>query len=114
MYDAAIPPARQGRHTGAMEFVVVVRYKARAGESGRVEAALRNMLAPSRAEPGNLVYEVLRDAADPSVFVLYERYTDEAAFEAHRSSAHFSKWLKGDVLPCLEERTPFFGVPLGS
>lgn len=95
-----------------MEFVVVVRYKAREGESGRVEAALKNMLVPSRAEPANLDYQVLRDPEDPSVFMLYERYTDEAGFEAHRSSAHFEKWLKGEVLPYLEERMPFFGVPL--
>lgn len=95
-----------------MEFAVVVRYKAREGEIGRVEAALKNMLEPSRAEPGNLDYQVLRDPGDPSVFVLVERYTDEAAFVAHKSSPHFDRWLKGEVLPHLVERTPFFGVPL--
>lgn len=65
-----------------MEFVVVVRYKAREAESGRIEAALKNM------------------------------HTDQAGFEAHRSSAHFEKWLKGEVLPYLSERRPLFGVPL--
>jgi quinol monooxygenase YgiN len=95
-----------------MEFAVVVRYKAREGETERVRAALKNMLAPSRAEAGNLEYEVLRDPRDPSVFVLVERYTDEAAFAAHKSSPHFEKWLKGEVLPSLAERAPFFGVPL--
>lgn len=95
-----------------MEFAVVVRYKARPGAEGRVENALKNMLGASRAEPGNLGYQVLRDRQDPSVFVLVERYADEDAFEAHRSSPHFEKWLKGEVLPNLGERTPFFGVPL--
>lgn len=97
-----------------MEFAVVVRYKAREGENKRVEAALANMLKPSRAEAGNLDYQVLRDPRDQSVFVLVERYIDEAAFAAHKASAHFEKWLKGEVLPSLEERTPFFGVPLES
>lgn len=95
-----------------MDFAVVVRYKARPGSERRVENALKNMLEPSRAEPGNLDYQVLRDRQDPSVFVLVERYADEAAFEAHRSSPHFEKWLKGEVLPSLEERVPFFGTPL--
>jgi quinol monooxygenase YgiN len=97
-----------------MEFAVVVRYKTRPGEADRVADALENMLEPSRAEPGNLDYQVLRDTDDPSVFVLVERYTDEAAFEAHRSSPHFGKWLKGAVLPSLEERVPFFGTPLAA
>jgi quinol monooxygenase YgiN len=88
-----------------MEFVVIARYKARAGEEDRVEAALRNMRAPSRAEPGNLDYQVLRDPRDPAVFVLYERYTGEAAFVAHQATEHFGTWLKGQVLPCLDERT---------
>ena len=97
-----------------MEFAVVVRYKAREGEDKRVGAALANMLAPSRAEAGNLDYQVLRDPRDQSVFVLVERYADEAAFEVHKASPHFGKWLKGEVLPYLDERTPFFGVPLES
>ena len=97
-----------------MEFAAIVRYRARGGEAGRVAAALENMLAPSRAEPGNIDYQVFRDPQDPSVFVLCERYADETAFEAHRSSAHFGRWLGGEVLPFLEERIPFFGVPLES
>lgn len=92
---------------------MVVRYTARDSEVPRVEAALKNMLEPSRAEPGNIDYQVFRDPKDPAVFVLAERYADEAAFEAHRSSAHFQKWVIGEVMPCLTERVPFFGVPLG-
>jgi quinol monooxygenase YgiN len=95
-----------------MGFAVVVRYTVRAGEESRVEAALKNMLEPGRAEPGNLDYQVLRDPKDPRVFVLFERYTDESAFAAHRATAHFERWLNGEVLPFLDERTPFFGVPV--
>jgi quinol monooxygenase YgiN len=112
MYGMTIPLSGTSRHTLGMEFAIVVRYKTGRGEEDRVAGALRNMIEPSRAEPGNLDYQVLRDTEDPSVFVLVERYTDEAAFEAHRSSEHFGKWLKGEVLPNLEERTPFFGAPL--
>lgn len=53
-----------------MEFVVIAQYRARAGEEGRVEQALRKMVAPTRAEPGNLDYQVFRDPAQPAVFVL--------------------------------------------
>lgn len=51
-----------------MEFVVIARYQARAGAEDRVEAALRAMVEPTRAEPGNLDYEVFRDPEQPAVF----------------------------------------------
>ena len=43
----------------------------------------------SVAEPGNLRFDVLRSADDPTRFLLYEWYaTDEAAL-AHRETPHF-------------------------
>jgi quinol monooxygenase YgiN len=96
-----------------MEFVVIARYKARPGEEGRVEAALDQMRAPTRAEPGNLDYQVLRDPREHGVYMLFERYVDEAAFRAHLDTGHFVTWLKGQVLPNLDERTRFDLVPLG-
>ncbi len=96
-----------------MEFVVIAQYKARAGEEDRVGAALRNMRDPSRAEPGNLDYQVLHDPRQRGVFVLYERYADEAAFVAHQATPHFGTWLRGQVLPFLAERTRLDLAPLG-
>ena len=96
-----------------MEFVVIAQYRARTGEEGRVEAALKEMRKPTRAEPGNLDYQVLRDPGQPAVFVLYERYTDQDAFQAHLATDHFGTWLRGQVLPFLDERTRLDLVPLG-
>ena len=95
-----------------MEFVVIAQYRARAGEEGRVEQGLRKMVEPTRAEPGNLDYQVFRDPGDPAVYVLFERYADETAFGAHRASPHFTTWLSGQVLPSLAERTRLDLVPL--
>ena len=95
-----------------MEFVVIAQYTVRPGEEEQVASALRNMQAPSRAEPGNLDYQVLRDPQSPGRFVLYERYVDEAAFRAHLDTEHFITWLKAEVLPRLAERVRFDLVPL--
>jgi len=38
----------------------------RAGDEAQVANALRNMVAPTRAEPGNLDYQVFRDPKDPA------------------------------------------------
>jgi quinol monooxygenase YgiN len=95
-----------------MAFVVVAQYRVRAGDEARVANALRNMVAPSRAEPGNVDYQVFRDPKDPSRFAVFERYTDESAFEAHLASPHFGTWLKGQVLPSLTDRIRLDLVPL--
>jgi len=87
-----------------MAVAVFARYTVRAGEEARVANALRNMVEPTRAEPGNLDYQVFRDPKDPSLFAGFERYTDESAFQEHLASPHFSTWLKGQVLPSLEDR----------
>jgi len=54
-----------------------------------VEALMRDMVAHTRQEPGNLRYDLLRRADGAPGFYLYETYVDEAAVQAHRDSAHF-------------------------
>ena len=46
----------------------------------------------SRAEPGNLRYDVLRSTDDPNHFTLYEVYRDDAAMAAHRETRHYQQW----------------------
>lgn len=43
-------------------------------------------------EAGCRYFDVTRDLADPTHFVFYELYDDEAAVEAHRQAPHFAKW----------------------
>jgi quinol monooxygenase YgiN len=61
------------------------------------------MIAPSRAEAGNLRYDLWTDQSSPGRFVLDELYADSAAIAAHRASPHFQNYLSkiGD----LAERT---------
>jgi quinol monooxygenase YgiN len=51
-----------------------------------------NAEASVRNEPGCLRFDVCSVAGDPHRFVLYELYTDAAAFEAHKASPHFAHW----------------------
>ena len=43
------------------------------------------MRAPS-SEPGNLRFDVLRDPADPTRFLIYEVFVDETAAAAHKTT----------------------------
>jgi quinol monooxygenase YgiN len=70
------------------------------------------MVEPTRAEPGNLDYQAFRDPEDSSLFVLFERYVDSGAFDAHRETPHFATYLAGVVLPALDNRIRLDLVPL--
>ncbi len=43
-------------------------------------------------EPGALRFDVLQQLDDPTRFVLYEVYRDEAGAAAHKDTAHYAKW----------------------
>ena len=43
-------------------------------------------------EPGNLRFDVLRNDADPSRFVLYEAYENEEKAAAHKKTVHYLQW----------------------
>lgn len=43
-------------------------------------------------EPGNRRFDVLQSADDPTRFVLYEWYLDEAAAAAHKETSHYRAW----------------------
>ncbi|MDI7862850.1 antibiotic biosynthesis monooxygenase [Rhizobiaceae bacterium n13] len=59
------------------------------GRAEELRALLRWMVAPSRAEEGNLRYDLWQDIAKPGRFVLEGLYRDQAAAAAHKDSVHF-------------------------
>lgn len=54
--------------------------------------ATRSNHAGSIREPGNLRFDVLRSADDPTRFVLYEAYASADAATAHKSTPHYLAW----------------------
>lgn len=91
-----------------MAFVVAARWVAEEGEEEAVAAAVAKLVEPSRAEPGMLLYQAHRDPEDPRVFFFYERYVDQAAYQAHLDSEHFAAHGFGDAVPRLAERERSF------
>lgn len=43
-------------------------------------------------EPGNLRFDLVQDANNPTKFVLYEAYESEEAAAAHKDTDHYKKW----------------------
>ena len=87
-----------------MAYVVCAKWTAKEGEADAVEAAIRKLVEPSRAEPGMLMYLPHRDPDDPNVFFFYEQYEDKSGYERHLESPHVKEHGLGDAIPRLVSR----------
>ncbi len=62
------------------------------GFGGRfIEATTANHLE-SVKEPGNLRFDLLRQADDDNRFMIYEAYESEEAATLHKNTAHYLLW----------------------
>jgi (4S)-4-hydroxy-5-phosphonooxypentane-2,3-dione isomerase len=72
---------------------VVARLRAAKGKGDALAALLcEQATAVRRAEPGCLVYRVHRCISDSELFLFYETYVDDAAFELHRKAPHLAAY----------------------
>ena len=83
---------------------IAARWQPVEGKLGEVLAIVAEMRPKSLAEPGCLGYEVYRGVDQPHTLLLLEHYSDAAALEAHRQSAHYQTLVVGRALPLLAAR----------
>ena len=77
------------------DVVVVARLRAAKGKGDALAAFLVEQAAAVRkAEPGCLTYRVHRSTKDRELFLFYEVYADDAAFELHRRAPHLAEYRK--------------------
>ena len=97
-----------------MAYVVAAKWRAHPGKADRLLEVIQEMTAPSRAEPGCRFYQAQRSEDDPDLFFLYEQYVDEAGYEAHQDSEHFTRLVKQEAIPeLLAERERAFYTTIG-
>jgi quinol monooxygenase YgiN len=75
-------------------YEVIALFTPAAGREDAVHAGLADLIAPSRAEPGNRGYTIRRISATPPRYAVIETYCDPAAFEAHRTTPHVTAFLQ--------------------
>jgi len=72
---------------------VVARIRGAQGKGDALAALLTEQCGVVlKAEPGCLAYRVHRSSKDPELFLFYEQYADDAAFELHRSAPHLAAY----------------------
>lgn len=63
-----------------------------AGRGDELFTLIQDLVAPTRAEDGNLAYDVVRSLDEPDLFYFVERWRDRAAFEAHLVAEHVADY----------------------
>jgi quinol monooxygenase YgiN len=77
-----------------MELFIFARFHSRKGQQDAVAAALRDVIPPTRAEPGCRAVEAYRSTRDPLLFYIHSCWKDEAAFDHHAELPHTVQFLK--------------------
>ncbi len=70
---------------------VVARLVAKPGSIDQVREVLAAQVAPTRAEPGCLRYDLMQNVADPADFTFYEEWATADALDRHAASAHLAR-----------------------
>ncbi|MBL0746673.1 putative quinol monooxygenase [Nocardioides baculatus] len=67
---------------------VVATIPAKPEHADAIREALTTLVAATRAEEGCLAYDLFESASAPGTFVTVERWTDQAALDAHMGQPH--------------------------
>ncbi|HET9855367.1 MAG TPA: putative quinol monooxygenase [Methylomirabilota bacterium] len=72
---------------------VIAKIRAVKGKGDALAALLKEQVAVvTKAEPGLLIYRPHRSSKDPDLFIFYEQYKDDAAFELHRKAPYLAAY----------------------
>lgn len=85
--------------------IIVARWTVKIESVARVLDLMKEMIAATRKESGNLRYDLFQNPSSPQMILIYEEYKDAEAIEAHRMSEHFQNIVVKQILPHLEERS---------
>ena len=73
-------------------YITIVHVAVKSDQIEAFKEACRINHEQSIKEPGNLRFDVLQLADDPSRFVLYEAYKSKNDAVAHKDTAHYLQW----------------------
>jgi quinol monooxygenase YgiN len=80
--------------------LVFATFHPRPGKEDELLEVLCSMVGNTRAEPGCEVYDLYSSGDDAIAFHFFERYTDQAALQAHRDADYYKAYRTkvGDLL----------------
>jgi quinol monooxygenase YgiN len=78
---------------------VVALFRAKPGKEEAIRQAIEAVIAPTRAEPGCINYDLHQSTEDPSVLMLYENWNSKKDLDEHLAMPYLKGLLaKADDL----------------
>jgi len=79
--------------------IIIAKAKAKPGMEEEVKKELMALIGPTRSEEGCVQYNLHQSADDPLVFMFYENWISQEAFNEHIQTMHLQSLLnKADEL----------------
>src|ERR1700685_4361409 len=76
------------------ELFIFARFHAQQGLQDKVVATIREVLGPTRQEPGCLYIKAFSATQDLRLFYIHSRWKDEAAFDRHAQLPHTVRFVE--------------------
>jgi len=76
-----------------MELYIFARFEPRPGKRSELLAAFREVLGPTRAEPGCLGIHLYESVRPPECFFIHSQWIDEPAFDNHVALTHTTSFV---------------------
>lgn len=73
----------------ADKIISIAILKAKDGKREALRDGLLALVAPTRAEPGNLDYTLFELSEEPGTFYMREAFADQGALDVHFETPHF-------------------------
>ena len=73
---------------------LIARLRGKPGQESRLLRELQSLVAPTRAEPGCIAYELHQSQTDPALFMFYEIWKSQADLDAHFATSHLKAFGK--------------------
>jgi quinol monooxygenase YgiN len=77
----------------ANEIVILATARAKPGREADLEAALREVAAPTRAQKGCLQFELYRPPQDPGTIVAFEHWASSEDHQQHLQGDHLKRLM---------------------
>ncbi len=75
------------------EIVLIARLKVKADKVEQAKAAALKIVADSRAESGNINYDIHQSVEDETVFFWHETWANKAAIDEHFATPFFQEFF---------------------
>ena len=76
------------------EIVCVAQFKAKDGKDEELLAALHSLIPATRAEKGNIRYELNQAIEDPRTITFIEKFASQEAFDFHCNTAYIKGFFE--------------------